>query len=236
MRKIGKKSSVWEWVGFGVILVYFLFSHFSISKTPIEIDQKFNSSDMPEEQPNFNNSLVSESFSYDDYPHIKELHWGKMPIKYTIKNPDVCGTKIVEQIKSAFETLKNETDGKVNFAEETEDPKIFIECTPRYGKNVSIVQQTSNTYAYARVTHVFDDELDNVISRAEVNLLRVTKGNYYGRCGEKPTVILHELLHLFNFEDNGDSTSIMYRYIGNCVEIDEEILNNLKETYSGSSL
>lgn len=154
-----------------------------------------------------------------------------MPIKYFIENPEVCGVKIVNQINSAFDTIENETEGVVRFSEEKDEIGISVKCTPRYGKNVSIAEQTGNTYAYAGVTYVFDDGIGNVIANAEINLLRVTFGNYYGRCGEKPTTIIHEILHLFEFEDNGDATSIMYRYIGNCVDIDKEIIEKLKDTY-----
>jgi hypothetical protein len=175
-------------------------------------------------------------YSYDDYTDIEELHWGKMPIKYHIMNPEVCGPKVIEQINDAFETIQNETDNIVKFEQTEEDVGISIECFHRYGENIPITTKASSKYAYAKITHVFDDDKKNVISRAEIKLFKLTPGKYYGRCGKEPVIIIHEILHLFNFDDSGKSRSIMYRYVGSCdLEIDEDIIEKLKETYSKKS-
>ena len=174
-----------------------------------------------------------EDYSYDDYPHLTGFHWGKMPVKYFIMNPERCGAKIVEQIRTAFGTIQNKTDGIVTFEEGFIEDGISIECFHRYGEDISTGMQASSTYTSADIVYVFDDEVGNVISNGEIKLYKITLGKYYGRCGSEPVTIISGILNTFGFENNGDSDSIMYRYVGNCdTEIDEKIIKKLKEDYA----
>lgn len=175
-----------------------------------------------------------EDYSYDDYPSIKELHWGKMPINYYVKNPNICGPLVMGQIEWAFNAIQNETNNVITFEnrEDEEGKGISIECFGRYSGDVTDL--TSRVQADARVTYVYNDSIENVIYAGEVRLLKVTPGMYVGRCGDSyPNTIVHEILHLFGFEDNFKGNSIMYAYIDACnEEIDADIINQLKETYA----
>jgi hypothetical protein len=170
--------------------------------------------------------------SYDDFPQISSLHWGKMPITYTILNEDICGHTVVSQIVDAFQRIQTETNNTIMFEKLDSEGKISLECFKRYDSNIAL--QASSTYADARVTHVYADAKENVIYAAKINLYKVTEGTVYGRCGlDYPETIIHEILHLFGFEDTNHGSSIMYMYIGACHgEIDQEIKEELIKTYS----
>lgn len=223
-----------------LFLIFLCLFFFFSPKNEKNIDEESFKIDAFENLNEENFSIQEENFpeeyseSYDDFPKISELHWGKMPIGYNVTNPGICGDKILWQIIDAFKTIENLTEGTVSFEEKnsSEGNIILFECFHRYGDNVDISFRAGNTYAYAKITYVYADEKENVIHTGEIKLHRITPGSYYGRCGAKDPTILHEILHLFGFEDNGKPSSIMYRYIGNCVEIDKEIITKLKKTYS----
>ena len=180
-----------------------------------------------------NNSSINENepLSYDNYPNVTELHWGHMPITYFIKNPRLCGSNVVEQIKQSFDIIENETSGAVNFEFKEGEGDISVECFDRYDNNVSQLA-SSRTYADANIW-AFNDEAGNVISKGEIRLFKITLGqSYYGRCSSYPDTIIHEILHLFGFQDEDNGGGIMYKYITSCVgKIDQDIIDKLKETY-----
>ena len=174
-----------------------------------------------------------ETFSHDNYPHIEEMHWGKMPVTYTVNNPEVCGIKVFEQIKEAFETIEAETEGVVYFEKTEEDGEITINCFYSYIESSGITKKIGKIYADARITHIYNDTIGNVIARGEIRLYRIKIGRYFGVCEANSGTIIHEILHLFGFEDNENPRSIMYKYIvDNCnAKIDSEIIGKLKEMY-----
>lgn len=179
------------------------------------------------------NETTPDQEIYDNYPNIKELHWGHMPLKYFILNPQICGNRVVDQIIQSFDIIENETDGIISFERVYNEEDISVECFDRYDPNVSELV-SKNTYADSGVNYVFDDGVENVAAHGQIRLFKVTPGSYYGRCGKGyPVTIIHEILHLFGFEDTHKGSSIMYLYVGLCLEkIDKEIITQLKETYT----
>lgn len=152
---------------------------------------------------------------------INKLHWYHMPITYYFSTVDTDGSRDCpdfqkERIRKAFNIIKEETDGAVQFQEEDIYGDIFIMCFSTKGSGGYMTE--------AEAEYINEG---NVI--VEGNLYFYTHMN----CGTWPDVEIHEILHLFGYEHIDDEWSIMTPIAKRCDlgKIDEDIVQDLIETY-----
>lgn len=78
--------------------------------------------------PNIENISKNIQTTEDQFPNIKELHWGHMPLTYQVINRENCGNLGDKEINLSFEILQNNTDYLVKFILTDENPDILVNC------------------------------------------------------------------------------------------------------------
>lgn len=174
----------------------------------------------------FNNSLEKIIEKYDDVvtsnPKEDKLHWRNMPVTFNFVEQNLysnikCQDHQIKRVKQAFIEIESETRGVVLFKEIASGGDIEIYC---YGSTGEGGYMTSGEGGY--------EAYGNEITRGTLNFYT------HRNCGVWPDVEIHEILHVFGYGHINDEWSIMNPIASHCDlgKIDEEIINDLIETYS----
>lgn len=181
-------------------------------------------------KPNENIKLKeSRQLVGDLFSHTNELHWSHMPITY---NYDECITtfngKMKKDIENALAFISDRTDNAITFKKiDSSEADIIFICDiggiRKAGRKPGFL-----TYAEA-LPYVY--KTANVYDKGEIYIY-----SSYECLGKRPTLIIHEVLHLFGLEHNVNpsySWDIMHPY--ERVNCDADILDKdieyLKEIY-----
>ena len=149
----------------------------------------------------------------DEFSHVKEPHWTHMPVTYSISGE--CTEE--PAIRNAFKIIENSTDSVVNFKEIKDNNKntesdIKILCS--FVENCYEKKQETRWFWIITTEAICEHEAGeaqikrlrgNKILQAEINLKQIPE--IQENCSE---VVIHELLHTFNYEHSENPESIMY--------------------------
>lgn len=174
---------------------------------------------------NITGNIITET---DDFSHLSELHWTHMPLTYSIKN---CENP--ENINRALTLITSQTNNSVYF-EENNNPDIEFSCLDLEN---CYTNKTERRWLFWIVTTqaVCEHESGSAqmtkikgkkILKAEIKLIDIGKED---NCSE---TIIHEILHVFNFQHSQNNESIMYpeKQSMQCNElIDEDVINELSK-------
>lgn len=183
-------------------------------------DQKIMSSQIVNLEKN-----ATDSFSKTD-----RLHWGHMPITYKIE--ETCRDRLKNLSRLAFAKIENETSGQVKFAEVSSNPDIAVYC-----KSQQIPGEFEDL-AIAEAGYDTDNFNSKLIIHGEIYIYNqgmVCNTGY-------PALETHEILHLFGFEHNPETGSIMDPYAAessnrcSIKRIDYPYINCLKNIYSNGTI
>lgn len=178
-----------------------------------------------------NAKLIGKTIIEEDKKDIEPLWstWDHMPVTYTfVEVPSKNGVyKCVdmkkELINKAFNSIEESTKN-INFEEVKDNGDIEIHCLPQNPNNVG-------NYYYTIADSNITEE-DYTIISGEINFYTdsfpsLGKSNCYD-------IPLHEILHLFDFYDNQNSSSIMSEVVQTkCLyKIDDWMAYQLDELYN----
>ena len=80
------------------------------------------------------NETKEEGLDYenpeDNFSNVQQIHWGSMPLKYKITNPEKCDLPL-KNLELSFEIIENSTDGIVSFQEVEGESDIEVVCVNR---------------------------------------------------------------------------------------------------------
>lgn len=170
----------------------------------------------------------------DAYSNITELHWGHMPLTYSIEDEDECGNE-TNTIIISFKIIQNSTENVISFnkTSDFQNADIKIDC-----KLVGTYLSGEQTLGEA----FFNNE-GNLITSAEITYF--VKGPKEFRVVEYcqtgfPRIEVHEMLHVFGFGHDNSPTHIMkmINTAGKCGvnKINRELVNCLKYIYSNGEI
>jgi hypothetical protein len=176
--------------------------------------------------------LENDIFDEDSFSGTSELHWDHMPLTYNYNAEcgEWLGGKYPSQIEMALEEISNSTNDIVSFVKtESGTPDILFVCgiKKEYNKKSGTVTQT---WTIAEAEGHFQG---NVYSSSKIYIYDV---NSCISSTTKPGVLIHEILHLFGFDDlprtEENLGNIMFPLSINCnAEISEEQIQRLKRIY-----
>jgi len=174
-----------------------------------------------------------ESYVEDQFPNTYDFHWDHMPITY---NADSCSKtfegKMMKDIQNSFIFISNRTDNLITFQEysmETEADITFI-C------DIGGIETKRNRIDLGWITEAeaipYEYPGTNIFAPSEIYIYAT-----HECLGERPILIIHEILHLFNLEHNinpSHTGDIMHPYLSdNCdADILEKDIDYLKSIYS----
>lgn len=192
------------------------------------------------------------SYAYDNYGPVKRnLILGKPNnnITYSFSENQVCSETEKNYVRKAFDILENKT-GVLNF-KEVSLGNIQFNCSNEYNPDaygvaefyVNDYEIEGEIYFYDfwkykvekeyNIYEIHDKEKKHPFSYCPVNWkCYQEEGELYP---DYPTIEIHEILHLFEFDDDyKNENSIMYYEIMSWEEkeIDEWIIEDLINTYS----
>ncbi len=153
----------------------------------------------------FNNTGVE-----DDFTRIKELHFPKLPITYSLDILTERGSDWYEKdrVEWALGILENETNHVLEFEEVSKyaNPMITIKG--------SISDYASPDRFKEGESKVEEKLAPNIIKNSVVNYHPLEyDGDYlwnYGKCGSYPLIEIHGILHALGFEHMDTKDSIMF--------------------------
>lgn len=170
----------------------------------------------------------------DIFSSVNELHYGNMPITYTLKEEE-CGAVMTERIKKAFDIISNETDNVVIFEDvsnksvnESQEVDIVIHCYRE-------LKEDKEFYISGEAIYSSEGANPNLIALSDINFYKVNpeaNNQFSGGCTGYPNTEIHEILHTFGFEHK-EGYSIMNPISDGCriTMIEKEITDKLKEIY-----
>lgn len=164
----------------------------------------------------------------DLFSGVDKLHWGHMPITYSFSN--YATERQTDLVRKAFLTIENETHNKIKFKEVQEESDIII-------------------YFKERVWSRYEDTIlgEALFKTSYLNKNLITSGeiNFYGQgmvcLTGYPALEVHEILHLFGFENDPLLDKIMSEYSSDSSskckikEIEKRYVECLKQIYSNES-
>jgi len=181
---------------------------------------------IPEEKPEPVVKVVAEDG--DMFKNNEGLHWGHMPISYSIVNENECGSYESRKIERAFNLIEEETNKTVRFAKVNENADVDVSCSfieGCYEKKVDVRSEEGIVYRYETIcAHNRGIAQINVVKgkqimRASIEMIGLAgfsetsgegmSGFFVGTCGHITTE-LHEILHVFGYGHFDDNSSIMY--------------------------
>ncbi len=205
----------------GIITMVGLFLHFFPINSEMDIV-------IEEIEEIFNEEVYFE----DQFPNTNEFHWDHMPITYDI---DSCrktfGGRMMKDIENSFIFISNRTDNVILFEEYSSGIEADITFICDIGGIETNNFRGDGTFVTEAEAAIYEYPGTNIFAPSEIYIYAT-----YDCLGERPTLIIHEILHLFNLEHNVNpsySDDIMHPYLSdNCNrDILEKDVDYLKNVY-----
>ncbi|MEK6818923.1 MAG: M12 family metallopeptidase [Nanoarchaeota archaeon] len=166
------------------------------------------------------NAEITENLSLKSSQFYPRMRYRNSEISYNLA--ENCSLKKQKDLEEAVRTLEQKT---ILQFYKSDEPEIIITCS-----NIQPKDDERNFFIAGEggPTLVINATKYSVILEGKISLYRAEN------C-ETPQVAIHELLHSLGFDHNNNKKSIMYPVTDCEQEIDEYIIEEIKELYSENS-
>ena len=151
----------------------------------------------------------------------KIIHWGKIPITYSIKQIRGVSPEITEAIIDAFDSWERASSARIRFERVLINPDILISFTNNKVKSPVPGQKYVVAYTIPNVTANKLNRMDLVLNLSNVDGLPFTPNQIYN-------TVLHEIFHALGFMGHSfDKENVMY-----VSQINEVLINDERKEIS----
>lgn len=192
--------------------IYFIFTHNNLITAAVASNE--NSKFLAKEI-----SSSQENSRVDMFAHTEEYHWDHVPLTYNLDScKDTFEGKIAIDIEDAFDFISERMENSMTFkkAEEGEKADITFICDIGAIKTKRDRGILTGRIIDAEAVSYYGE--GNIFAPGEIYIYST-----YECLGDRPTLIIHEILHLLGLEHNTRPSypnDIMNPYIGENCEAD----------------
>lgn len=148
----------------------------------------------------------------------KIMHWGKMPITYSIKNPYLATDDVLRSVVDAFNEWERVSSGRIKFSQVKINPNIWVEfinedfLSPKEDKKYIIAYTTPITS---------QNTLENMVIK--INLKNLEGGLFTPN--QIYNTSLHEIFHALGFMGHSyEKNDVMYMSQNKDLTVDDKRL------------
>ena len=151
----------------------------------------------------------------------KIVHWGKIPITYSVKQTKDVSPEIIQAVNDAFDAWERASSARIRFEHVTINPNIMVSFTnyaiksPKYGEKY-VIAYTTPDLSFNKL-----NRMDLSINITNVDGKPFTPNQIYN-------IALHEIFHALGFMGHSfDKNNIMY-----VTQTNEALVNNERKQIS----
>lgn len=139
-------------------------------------------------------NAIVESASLDPFSDSDQYHWDHMPITY---NSDSCqgvfDGRMSEDIENALGFIEQRTNNSIRFEKTSENADITYVCDIG---GIRTSEGGDGYYTYAKsIPRIYEGS--NIYAPGQITIY-----SSYDCLGKRPTLVIHETLHMFGLDHN----------------------------------
>lgn len=206
---------------------------FIIGLSCLFIGAIFYFSNNPDETGNIvsENKVYKTSEPQDGFSNVSKLHWGHMPVTYSIIDKENFYSLRLQRVGKALDEIEKLTNGSIRFKKVSENADISFVC------NKEVKREWDGYFITYTLGEAELNNLSNLMTNATIYLY----GGIDENCLDYPSIEMHEILHTLGIEHSKNAGSIMSEFEHYCLkdvrlDVDGKMFKDLENIYKQNSV